>query len=56
MKHTSIDFNRISQALASSFDVLKNEKDAHELVMEQLQKARDEFQQALSFSLTSTLK
>ncbi|MFE8702179.1 hypothetical protein ACFYKX_16390 [Cytobacillus sp. FJAT-54145] len=57
MKGSNIDFNRISQAINYSIEVLKGEESpSSSSALDQLINAQDELNQALSFSLSSNLK
>lgn len=50
----NIDFNKISQAINYSIEAINSEQEAgNHLALENLKMAKDELQQALSFSLIS---
>jgi hypothetical protein len=53
MRYSFIDFQRISKALSSSSEALRNEFEAEELQIAELQEAENEFRQALSFGLSN---
>lgn len=50
MNYSFIDFHRISKALSSSSEALRNE---HEAQSADLQEAENNFRQALSFGLSN---
>lgn len=52
MYHSTIDFNRISQVLTETLEVVKAEQDSSSAALKQLENAQNELQQALSFSLS----
>ncbi|WP_404355302.1 hypothetical protein LG291_17405 [Cytobacillus firmus] len=52
MKHSSIDFYKISQALNGSLEAIHVDGDPSAEALESLKNAQDELQQALSFSMS----
>ena len=52
MKYSSIDFNKISQALKGTLEAIQGDGDPSAEVLESLRNAQDELQQALSFSMS----
>lgn len=52
MNYSFIDFQRISKALSSSTEALRNEFQADEVQLAELQEAENTFRQALSFGLS----
>ncbi|MBP2241321.1 ABC-type transporter Mla subunit MlaD [Cytobacillus eiseniae] len=56
MYRSKIDFNQISQSLSDKVEALMSEQDFSASALEQLQKAQNELQQALSYSLSSLHK
>lgn len=53
MNYSYIDFQRISKALSSSSEALRNEFQADEVQLAELQEAENNFRQALSFGLST---
>lgn len=53
MNYSFIDFHRISRALTSSTEALRNEMQADEMQLSDLQEAENNFRQALSFGLSN---
>ncbi|MBT2686518.1 MULTISPECIES: hypothetical protein [Bacillaceae] len=53
MNYSFIDFQRISKALSTSTEALRNEFQADELQLAELQEAENNFRQALSFGLSN---
>jgi hypothetical protein len=53
MNYSFIDFQRISKALSSSTEALRNEFQADEVLLAELQEAENTFRQALSFGLSN---
>jgi hypothetical protein len=53
MNYSFIDFQRISKALSSSTEALRNEFQADEVQLAELQEAENTFRQALSFGLSN---
>lgn len=53
MNYSFIDFQRISRALSSSTEALRNEMQTDELPLTELQEAENNFRQALSFGLSN---
>ncbi|MBT2641997.1 MULTISPECIES: hypothetical protein [unclassified Bacillus (in: firmicutes)] len=53
MNYTFIDFQRILKALSTSTEALRNEFQADELQLAELQEAENNFRQALSFGLSN---
>ena len=56
MKYSIVDFNKISQALTDTIEVIKSEQDLAASVLEDLENAKNELQQAMSYSLSSLHK
>lgn len=54
MNHTFIDFNKISKALSSCAETLKNASDHEDMQIDGLLKAESDLRQALSFCLSTT--
>ncbi|KAF0818747.1 MULTISPECIES: hypothetical protein [unclassified Cytobacillus] len=52
MKHSSIDFNKISQALNGTLEAIQGDGDSSREALESIRNAQDELQQALSFSMS----
>ncbi|GLB57938.1 hypothetical protein [Cytobacillus sp. NCCP-133] len=52
MKHSKIDFNKISQALNGTLEAIQGDDDSSAVALESLRSAQEELQQALSFSLS----
>jgi hypothetical protein len=52
MKHSNIDFHKISQALNGTMEAIQGEGDSSAEALESLRNAQDELQQALSFSMS----
>ncbi|CAM3505452.1 hypothetical protein [Cytobacillus oceanisediminis] len=52
MKHSTIDFHKISQALNGTMEAIQGEGDSSAEALESLRNAQDELQQALSFSMS----
>ena len=55
MKHSNIDFNKISQVLMNTIEAVKEEQNSTG-ALEQLQTAQNELQQAMSLSFSSVHK
>jgi hypothetical protein len=53
MNYSFIDFQRISKALSTSTEALRNEFQTDELQLAELQEAENNFRQALSFGLSN---
>lgn len=53
MNYSYIDFQRISKALSSSSEALRNELQQDEMQLAELREAEDNFRQALSFGLSN---
>jgi hypothetical protein len=53
MNYSFIDFQRISKALTTSTEALRNEFQVDELQLAELQEAENNFRQALSFGLSN---
>jgi hypothetical protein len=53
MNYSFIDFQRISKALSTSTEAMRNEFQADELQLAELQEAEYNFRQALSFGLSN---
>ncbi|MGA9227443.1 MAG: hypothetical protein WB217_13950 [Mesobacillus sp.] len=53
MNYSFIDFHRISKALSSCSEALKNEFQQNEAQFADLQEAENNFRQALSFGLSN---
>ncbi|WLR56596.1 hypothetical protein LC048_06770 [Mesobacillus subterraneus] len=53
MNYSFIDFQRISKALSSSTEALRNELHADEFQLADLKEAENNFRQALSFGLSN---
>jgi hypothetical protein len=56
MLYENIDFVKISKALYSSIEAITQENTYSDSALEQLHAAKEELEQALSFSLTSLQK
>ncbi|WP_180954940.1 hypothetical protein [Bacillus sp. V3-13] len=56
MYDSTIDFNKISKALAATIETIKQEHKPADSALMNLEAAREQLQQALSFSLSSTHK
>lgn len=52
MKHSIIDFNKISQALNGTMEAIQGEGNPSAEAVESIRNAQDELQQALSFSMS----
>ena len=52
LNHSTIDFNKISQVLTDTLEVVKAEHDLSNTALQQLEYAQDELQRAMSFSLS----
>ncbi|MFO1444663.1 hypothetical protein KDN24_15945 [Bacillus sp. Bva_UNVM-123] len=50
MNHSMIDFNRISQVLTNTLELVKAEASSSAIALTQLENAQNELQQAMSFS------
>jgi hypothetical protein len=53
MNYSFIDFHRISKALSSSSEALRNEYQQEDAQFADLQEAENNFRQALSFGLSN---
>jgi hypothetical protein len=53
MNYSFIDFQRISKALSSSTEALRNEFEADAVQLAEMQEAENNFRQALSFGLSN---
>ncbi|WP_176167376.1 hypothetical protein [Mesobacillus jeotgali] len=53
MNYSFIDFQRISKALTSSTEALRNEFQSDDVQMAEMQEAENNFRQALSFGLSN---
>lgn len=56
VKHSNIDFNKISQVLSSTIEAVKEEQSLSSGALEQLHMAQNELQQAMSISFSSVHK
>ncbi|MBY0122644.1 hypothetical protein [Bacillus sp. S/N-304-OC-R1] len=56
MKHSNIDFNKISQVLSNTIEAVKEDQNLSSVAIEQLQTAQNELQQAMTFSISSVHK
>lgn len=56
MYQPSIDFNKISKALETSMEVLKQDHTVSEPALNELEAAEENFRQAWSFNLSSQIK
>ncbi|MDQ0412056.1 MULTISPECIES: hypothetical protein [Mesobacillus] len=54
MNYSFIDFQRISKALSSSTEALRNEFQSDDIQLAELQKAESNLRQALSFCLSNS--
>lgn len=54
MFQQAIDFNKISKALTESIETIQQDQTIPENVKQQIESAREQFQQALSFNLQHT--
>lgn len=56
MFYHNIDFDKISRALSSSIEAISEEEIHDDTCLRRLKAAKEELQQALSFSLTTSLQ
>ncbi|CAM4056635.1 hypothetical protein [Mesobacillus thioparans] len=54
MNYSFVDFQRISKALSSSTEALRNEFPSDDVQLAELQEAENNFRRALSFGLSTS--